>query len=134
MAQSFQAPRFASACPSVPDHPAKPVADARKHDDVGREHGPAQQRGLPLETLALVGAAGGGARAQAAFDEGDERNVGQRRNDRADDGSDEPGKRQIHHAVAPSFRDQSPYCKTPATIATIASESGKNTFQPNRMS
>src|SRR5262244_595758 len=82
MAQSFRALRFASACPSVPDHPAEPVADARKHDDVGREHGPAQQGGLLLETLALVGAPGGGARAQAALDEGDERNVGQRRNDR----------------------------------------------------
>jgi hypothetical protein len=33
-----------------------------------------------------------------------------------------------HFAINP------PYCKTPATIATIASESGKNTFQPNRMS
>ena len=47
-------------------------------------------------------------RAQTALDEGEERNVSQRRNDRADDGSDEPGKRQIHHAVAPSFREKSP--------------------------
>jgi hypothetical protein len=26
------------------------------------------------------------------------------------------------------------YCKTPATIATMASDSGRKTFQPSRMS
>src|SRR5262245_12878275 len=33
-----------------------------------------------------------------------------------------------HFGVSP------PYCKTPATIATMASETGRNTFQPSRIS
>src|SRR5258708_38267662 len=107
MAQSFRTLGSATACPLVGHHRAEPVAEARKDDDIDREHGPPQEGGLLLEALALVGAPGGNARTQTALDEGEERNVSQRRNDRADDGSDEPGKRQIHHAVAPSFREKS---------------------------
>src|SRR5262249_47394931 len=107
MAQSFRA-LGSAAGPLIGDQRAEPVADARKHDDIDREHGPAQQGGLLLEALALVGAPGGNARAQTALDEGEERNVSQRRNDRANDGSDEPGKRQNHNDVAPSFSEKYP--------------------------
>src|SRR5260370_42342786 len=108
MAQSFRPLGSATACPLVGHHRAEPVAEARKDDDIDREHGPPQEGGLLLEALALVGAPGGNARAQTALDEGEERNVSPRRNDRAYDGSDEPDNRQVHHAVAPSFREKSP--------------------------
>src|SRR6516164_9457446 len=124
MTPSFQALGSATACPSVRNHRTEPVTDARKHDDIGREHGPAQQGGLLLEALALVGAPGGSARAQTTLDEGEQRNVSQRRHDRADDGSDEPGKRQIYHAVAPSFREESP----------VLQDAGDDRDQPKRMS
>src|SRR4029079_4722800 len=99
MGRSFRALGSTAACRSVPHHPAEPIADAREHDDIGGEHGAAQQRYLLLERLAFGTAVR--ARAQTALHEIDERNIDQRRNDRTDDGTEEPGKRQIDHAVAP---------------------------------
>src|SRR5262252_9162534 len=132
MRRSFWQLRSATACRLVPNHPAQPIADTRENDDVGREHGAAQQRYLLLQRLAFGHAVG--SRAQAALDEAHQRNVSQRRNDRADDGSDEPASDRSIMPLLRHFAINPPYCKTPATIATIARESGRKTFQPSRMS
>src|SRR4029078_10281296 len=134
MAQSFRAAHAAAASRSAPDHLAEPVAEAGQDNDVDREHRPAQQGNFPFQCVALLRARGGIARPEAALGECHKGPVGHCGRQVPRTAPRRPASDRSIMPLSRHFCTSAQYCKTPATIATMASESGRNTFQPSPIS
>ena len=97
------------------------------------EDQPARDGELLLERCALLQRLRTGLRAQTALDHADRRHVDAR--PQPPFRQDAPSQAGSEYSMLPSvhFGAHPVTCSTPATIATMASEIGRNTFQPSRI-
>src|SRR5215510_2317794 len=121
-------------CPLSTDRAAEPVAESGKHHDVDPEHQPPQERQLAREFFPFRRGLRAVKLAQPVLDHRDDHPVVDHPDDDTDKRADESRER-ILHLPSPAYLGASLVnCSTAATIATMASESGRNTFQPSRIS